>query len=282
MSLGQNIYSQRSAHGMSQGDLADALDVSRQSISKWETDTSVPELDKLLRMADIFGVTLDELVKGEGPVIFPHQAHDFGGFSSWLQKHRGIILRFAAGFACLVIAVNCIALACFVIGNPIFATLAIALAICALICFITDRHTLFFCLTTVFLAINIHCGIFHSSAWMVILHRIFYTGARLETRLYIGWALFIGMLIFLVYCLWTFRKLHLPDTKLTAAALLAGWLICLGWLGYSIAASFGVTGGYDGITAFYSDGTIYFTQQYVFLAALLTLSLAAIRGKAKK
>lgn len=161
MSLGQNIYAQRSAHGMSQGDLADALDVSRQSISKWETDTSVPELDKLLRMADIFGITLDELVKGEAPDISSHRDPDSGKFSSWLQKHRGMILRFAAGFACLVIAVNCIALACFVIGNPIFVTLAIALAICALTCFTVGRHSLFFCLAAVFLALNIHCGIFH-------------------------------------------------------------------------------------------------------------------------
>ncbi len=49
----------------SQGDLADALDISRQSVSKWETDASIPELDKLLKLSELFGVTLDELVRGE-------------------------------------------------------------------------------------------------------------------------------------------------------------------------------------------------------------------------
>lgn len=283
MSLGQNIYSQRTAHNMSQGDLADKLDVSRQSISKWETDTSVPELDKLLRMSDIFGLTLDELVKGEAPANSPAvQAADPGKFTAWLQNNRRLILRFAAGFICLIIAVNCLALACFVAGKPIFVTMAITLAACALICFITAGHTLFFCLAAVFIAANIHCGIFHDSAWMVILHKVFYTGVRLRTHLYIGWGLLAAMWAMLAYCLWTFRKLQLPATGLAAAALCLGWFICLGWIGCSIDASFGVTGGYDGVTAFYSDRAVYFTLQHILFSAMLTLSLAALRGKAKR
>ena len=63
MTLGQNIARLRAQKNLSQGDLADALEVSRQSVSKWETDASIPELDKLLRLAELFGVTLDELVK---------------------------------------------------------------------------------------------------------------------------------------------------------------------------------------------------------------------------
>ena len=63
MTLGQNICRLRTERGLSQGDLADALEVSRQSISKWETDASVPELEKLLRLSELFHITLDELVK---------------------------------------------------------------------------------------------------------------------------------------------------------------------------------------------------------------------------
>ena len=59
MTLGQNIARLRAQKNLSQGDLADALEVSRQSVSKWETDASIPELDKLLRLAELFGVTLD-------------------------------------------------------------------------------------------------------------------------------------------------------------------------------------------------------------------------------
>ena len=66
MTLGEKICRLRKARGLSQGDLADALGVSRQSVSKWETDSSVPDLDKLVALSRRFGVTLDELVCGEG------------------------------------------------------------------------------------------------------------------------------------------------------------------------------------------------------------------------
>ena len=67
MNLGENIYKFRTQKNMSQGDLADALDVSRQSVSKWENGAAVPELDKLIKMCDLFGISLDELA-GRAPV----------------------------------------------------------------------------------------------------------------------------------------------------------------------------------------------------------------------
>lgn len=67
MNLGESIYRLRSERNMSQGDLADALDVSRQSVSKWENNMAVPDLDKLVKMSDLFGITLDELVTGRAP-----------------------------------------------------------------------------------------------------------------------------------------------------------------------------------------------------------------------
>lgn len=68
MNLGENIYRLRTEKNMSQGDLADALDVSRQSVSKWENNSAVPELEKLIKMSELFEVTLDELVGKEPPV----------------------------------------------------------------------------------------------------------------------------------------------------------------------------------------------------------------------
>ena len=61
MSLGKNIYKLRTSKNLSQGDLAELLDVSRQSISKWETDSAIPDLDKLIKICDVFELTLDEL-----------------------------------------------------------------------------------------------------------------------------------------------------------------------------------------------------------------------------
>ena len=62
MNLAENIYTYRKKSGMSQGDLAEALDVSRQSVSKWETGAAVPELDKLVKMSQIFDISVDELI----------------------------------------------------------------------------------------------------------------------------------------------------------------------------------------------------------------------------
>ena len=65
MNLGENIYRFRTQRNMSQGALADALEVSRQSVSKWENNSATPELDKLIKMSEIFGVSLDALVGRE-------------------------------------------------------------------------------------------------------------------------------------------------------------------------------------------------------------------------
>ena len=68
MTLGEKILDLRTQKEMSQEELAAALEVSRQSVSKWETNQSVPDLDKIIRLADLFGVTVDQLVrKGERP-----------------------------------------------------------------------------------------------------------------------------------------------------------------------------------------------------------------------
>ena len=65
MSLGERIAGLRIRSRMSQGELAEKINVSRQSISKWETDASVPELERLIQLSQVFGVTLDELVKDD-------------------------------------------------------------------------------------------------------------------------------------------------------------------------------------------------------------------------
>lgn len=74
MNLGENIYRHRTAKNMSQGDLADALDVSRQSVSKWENNSAVPELEKLMKMSQLFDISLDELVGNAPPSPSPESA----------------------------------------------------------------------------------------------------------------------------------------------------------------------------------------------------------------
>lgn len=63
MTLGEKIYRLRTERGLSQESFGESLGVSRQSISKWETGQSVPELEKIVAISDMFGVTTDYLLK---------------------------------------------------------------------------------------------------------------------------------------------------------------------------------------------------------------------------
>lgn len=65
MTVSEKIYTLRTRLGLSQEELAEKLGVSRQSVSKWETGQSVPDLEKIIKLSDLFGVSVDELVREE-------------------------------------------------------------------------------------------------------------------------------------------------------------------------------------------------------------------------
>lgn len=65
MSFRNNLQYLRASQSMTQEQLAMLLGVSRQSVTKWEAEKSYPEMDKLLKMCQIFDVTLDDLVQGD-------------------------------------------------------------------------------------------------------------------------------------------------------------------------------------------------------------------------
>lgn len=62
MELGNNLFKTRKKAGLSQEDVAEKLGVSRQTISKWETDETVPDIYQAKRLANIFNVSLDDLI----------------------------------------------------------------------------------------------------------------------------------------------------------------------------------------------------------------------------
>ncbi len=65
MILADKIIRLRKKNGWSQEELADKLNVSRQAVSKWESAQTIPELDKILQLGELFGVTTDYLLKDE-------------------------------------------------------------------------------------------------------------------------------------------------------------------------------------------------------------------------
>ena len=81
MILAEKISEERKKNGWSQEELAEKLSVSRQSVSKWESGQSVPDLNRILELARIFGVTTDYLLKDE-----IEEAENVDGFKSTMEE----------------------------------------------------------------------------------------------------------------------------------------------------------------------------------------------------
>lgn len=93
MTLGENLQRLRKEKGLSQEDVAQALFVSRQTISKWETDKAEPGVGNLKALAGLYEVTLEKLTEGEERVpkdwpvgFFPYV---------WLVLFRGVVVFYA-------------------------------------------------------------------------------------------------------------------------------------------------------------------------------------------
>ena len=65
MDFNNRLYQLRKQKGLSQEELANRLNVSRQTVSKWEVGDSTPDMEKLIAMSDLFDVSLDKLVMGK-------------------------------------------------------------------------------------------------------------------------------------------------------------------------------------------------------------------------
>lgn len=65
MEVKNQIRAYRSGLGMSQEELAEAVFVTRQTVSNWETGKSYPDIQSLLRLSALFGISLDQLIKGD-------------------------------------------------------------------------------------------------------------------------------------------------------------------------------------------------------------------------
>jgi len=67
MEFNNRLYHLRKQKGLSQEELANRLNVSRQTVSKWEIGDSTPDMEKLAAISDLFEISLDELVLGKEP-----------------------------------------------------------------------------------------------------------------------------------------------------------------------------------------------------------------------
>lgn len=195
MSLGERIYKLRTEKGMSQGDLADALEVSRQSISKWETNGSVPELDKLVKLSEIFGVSLDELVldkKQTSPVPEPEPKVIYveRGEQVPVRKTAGIVLLCFAGVIWLLIALLGDAVSGLVLAAPFVG--------CGLICVLVKKHPGLWCFWIVYLFVEIYLRFATGVNWQFILSPLTYDGSW-TIHLIVAWIVFLTFMALTVF-----------------------------------------------------------------------------------
>lgn len=188
--------------------------MSRQSVSKWETDTSVPELDKLVKLSQLFGITLDELVTGEAPPeSAPVSPPPFPPRQIPGRKIAAIVLLCMAFLVWLVLTA---------LGGPLEGLiLAAPFMVCAAICFTVKRRTGLWCAWTLYGIADIFLYFSTSLRWRLLFRPAvyeYYSGLHFIlafVQIGIMAALVIGTMIL-------FRKsVKIPGKK----QLLAGWIL---------------------------------------------------------
>lgn len=222
MNLGERIYSLRTQKGMSQGDLAEAMEVSRQSISKWETGGSVPELDKLIKLSQVFGITLDELVLDKEPeaapsppepkVIYVEKQDSHSG-----RKTGGVVLLCFSALVWLLVSLLGDVLAGLVLASPFLA--------CGLICLFVRRNVGLWCLWVVYAFADLYMRFATGVSWQFAFWRIGYTSIGNPGHLIIAWSNFAIFAALTISTVLRFRKSGPASVKTNAIGTVISWVV---------------------------------------------------------
>ena len=113
-SIGERLYGIRKKRNLSQGELADKLDVSRQTVSKWENNMCLPEVEKLMQLSEALGVTTDYILKGitekdtatEKETVYVYikeQTDEAEEKKRTSRRNAGIVLLIVGGLATVVL-----------------------------------------------------------------------------------------------------------------------------------------------------------------------------------
>ena len=246
VTLGERIYKYRSARGLSQLELPELLDVSRQSISKWETDVAVPELSKIIKMAEIFEISLDVLILGkedeakeevktEDPVPAP-----IAPISEIRERSR---LKTGFGFCFLGVGILLSFLILLLAGDILAALVVfIPFGVSAFFCLKQFRHAALWCFESWFCWITAYFYYATGSHWNACLPRlIYFSSFRFDIQIMISLGFFLLLVFFICMTVYVHRKEKFEFSKkkhvilavVTALAIpvkhLALWLMQSFW-----------------------------------------------------
>ena len=264
MTLGQRIYQLRTQMHFSQGDLADKLEVSRQSVSKWETDASVPELDKLVRLSQLFGVTLDALVTGAEPISQPEltaQPAPEPGPAPVRWSGRQI-----AGWALIALGVVIVVLFLALTGSLVGTIFSLPLFLCGLICLTVRRHPGLWCAWVLFLLTDGYWRYATGVTWRLIWLTPIFEPSWNYARLALGWGEAVLALVMAVGTTLCLGKKPLVGAR-------ARWTVVGAWAVFA-AVRFLPNGPMSSLTSTALDWL-----SLAALSAALTVTLKCIRGR---
>ena len=227
MTLGERIAYYRGKHGLSQGELAEKLSVSRQAVSKWETDAGLPDLERLIALSKLFDITLDELVKGtseeplapigETPPEAPAAPPKAKPAPSSAQRTVGYILL-GCGILCAVLAL--------VLGLVLLIPAAYLL-LCAVLCLTLRRYAGRVIFGGTLLLVLLPAGRWFGgfSLGSVLSPPLYPMGYPTNVWLIISWAAWAVLVLYVV--------LALRHTRWQRHTILVlGWVVVLGLRGW--------------------------------------------------
>ena len=213
MTLGEKIYKLRTERNLSQGDLSEILEVSRQSVSKWENGAATPDLDKIIKLSEIFGITIDELVKNE-EVSAPSE-----------QKTPEIIIKKESSFPprkivgtvllSLSLIVTVVLLAAG--GGISGLVLSSPLILCGIICFIFKKNIGLWCAWAVFFCVDMYMRLATGTTSALVLNfqaLLFMIRGGEFSRLLLAAAQLAVILSLILATVFRFRKIPLESKKL--------------------------------------------------------------------
>lgn len=215
MSLGEKIYELRTRKNLSQGDLANALDVSRQSISKWETNSSVPELDKLVKLSELFEVSLDELVLDKVTVTPEEKI-------IYVEKRENGSARKIAGVTLLCFGAMVWLLLTLLGGVMEGFILALPFGAFGLICLLVKKNTGLWCVWVLYGFVDLYLRFATGVHWQYVLLPFAYAQG-LNIQLIVAWVLagLLGMLT--IITVFRFRKTKPQALKSNALGAVISW-----------------------------------------------------------
>lgn len=226
VNLGERIYQLRTAKNLSQGALADALDVSRQSISKWENNTAVPELEKLVKLSEIFEVTLDQLVTGKEPepvqedgskeVQTVAPAPNIGR-----QKLAGIILLCFGGLVWLLLTIFAGFLSGIILASPFL--------LCGVICLKAKSHGGLWCAWALLAPVHIYMRWGSMMNWRMVRYTFDCPSELGLIHIIMAWVELLCIVAIVAATVVQLGKKPLAVTGRSLALLAAGWVLFGVW-----------------------------------------------------